>query len=58
MYLLGAAELLTVEILIIISQISPEALISVHSQTLFCTATFPLGAVRCLDIGHCPYLGG
>ena len=43
-YFLGAAELLIVEILMLISQLSPETSISVRSRRLFCTATCPLGA--------------
>ena len=44
MYFLGATELLSVKILMPSSYFSPEALMSVHSQRSFCTATYPLGA--------------
>ncbi len=59
MYFLGVAELLTVEILILISHSSTEASISVRSRRLFCKllsfgGTF---SVRCLEIGGCSYFG-
>ena len=61
-YFLDPAELIIVEILILISNFLPDASISVYSQRLFCTATCPLGActvsVCCPEIGGCPYLGG
>ena len=44
MYFVGAAELLFVQILMLISHFSSRASISVHSQRLFYTATSPLGA--------------
>ena len=43
-YFVGAAELLSVEILKLISHFSPKASISVHSWRLFCIATCPLRA--------------
>ena len=51
-YFLGAAELLSVEILVLISHFPPEALIFVCSQRLFCTASCLLGHVFYLSSGN------